>query len=86
MRRRKRDREKPTDPRAAASLVLETAANTPDFRDLCEAERLIWMLEQSFMLGVRAAGAGATRPEAHPDSRAKKERKAELRELGADQT
>jgi hypothetical protein len=59
MRRRKRHLEKPIGPREAARLVLETAANTPDFRDLCEAERLIWMLKQAYVLGTKAGGLGS---------------------------
>lgn len=54
MRRRKRHFEKPTGPREAARLVLETAAHTPDFRDLCEAERLIWLIERGYTLGTNA--------------------------------
>jgi len=54
MRRRKRNLEKPIGPREAAKLVLETAAHTHDFLDMCEAERLIWMLEQAYLLGNKA--------------------------------
>jgi hypothetical protein len=52
----------PLDPTKAAQRVLEEAPKSPRFLDLTEAERLIWMLERAFVLGMRAAGAGARRP------------------------
>ena len=60
MRRRKRYRETPTGPREAAKRVLEAAAHTPYYLDMCEADRLIWMLEQAYLLGTRAEGVAAS--------------------------
>jgi len=71
----------PTDPRKAAKRVLEEAPNSPHFFDLSEAERLIWMLERAFMLGVRAAGAGTARPETPRDAAASHQIRA--RSLGS---
>jgi hypothetical protein len=42
--------------------VLKAAANTPNFFDLSDAERLNWMIAQAFILGqLSAARATCTR-------------------------
>jgi hypothetical protein len=75
----------PIDPRKAAKRVLEEAPNTPQFFDLSEAERLIWMLERAFMLGVRAGGAGAKHPEATRQVRASQSIRRQLFGSSSDQ-
>jgi hypothetical protein len=46
----------------AAKQVLTEAAETERFSDLSDAERLTWMLERAFVLGLAAARASPARP------------------------
>ena len=52
----------------AVKQVLAEAAKGSQFANSSEAERLVWMLERAFMLGVGATGAGEPRPEKSRDS------------------
>ena len=62
-------RDLETFSREAARRVLAEAADTPRFLDLCEAERLIWMLERAFALGANAGQRLSPRTRADGDSR-----------------
>jgi hypothetical protein len=52
----------------AVKQVLAEAAEASQCANSSEAERLVWMLERAFMLGVGATRAGEPRPGTSRDS------------------
>ena len=47
------------DTRMAVRQVLNEAAEHEHFFDFSDAERLTWMIERAFVIGVRSVNAGA---------------------------